>query len=182
MIIGFAGAKRCGKDTATAYLLKKFKNAEQVMLAEPLKLGLIAMFGFTWEQVNGIGYDREQPTEYGVSIREMLQTLGTEWGREMIHPDVWVKLQLKKMQEDPTKIYVMSDVRFENEAALVREHGTLIHIRAGVCVEDIHKSEKGVVFTDGDRELINRKDGVENYYHEIDKVLIDIFTARGENP
>lgn len=176
MIIGFAGLKRCGKDTATLYLLEHLK-AKQVMLAEPIKLGLMAMFGFTWEQVNGEGYDRDQPTEYGPSIREMLQTLGTEWGRNMVCKNVWLMLQLKKMQEEPDVLYIMSDVRFDNEAELVRAHGVLVHIETPNAPkpEDDHPSERGVAFKEGDKVLVNRKDGKGNYYREIDKLLKEIY-------
>lgn len=184
MLLGFTGLKRCGKDTATAYVLSKFKKSSQLMLADPMKRGLMVMFGFTWEQVNGINYDREQiEPDYGVSIRHMLQTLGTEWGRNMLNENVWLNRQAALMAEDPHTIYVMSDVRFENEANFCRKHGTLIHIIADkdhLGDEDSHESEAGLLPMQGDRHIENRFDGLENYHADIDKVLIEIFTERGE--
>lgn len=174
MIIGFTGLKRCGKDTAADYILKKL-GAKRVMLADPIKRGLMAMFGFSWEQVNGEnGYDREQILpEYGVSIRHMLQTLGTEWGRNLINPDVWVIRQAAEL--DPDTLYVMSDVRFKNEAELCRQNGVLIHVYVPDDEgkeRDRHSSEEGVEFLHGeDLSLPNNKNGFREYYLTIDELL-----------
>ncbi|MGI4991042.1 hypothetical protein ACRXCV_00300 (plasmid) [Halobacteriovorax sp. GFR7] len=179
MILGFTGLKRCGKDTAASYILEKY-GAEQVMLADPIKRALMTMFGFTWEQVNGEGYDREQVIpEYGVSIRHMLQTLGTEWGRMLINPDIWVRLQAERLEHD--KLYVMSDVRFENEAELCRQNGILIHVRnlKQSEVVDHHKSEDGVEFAQGDIILNNKMDGLRQFHNDIEAVLTHLREDRG---
>lgn len=174
MLIGFTGLKRCGKDTAAAYVLEKL-GAEYVMLADPIKRGLMAMFGFTWEQVNGEGgYDREAiEPKYGVSIRHMLQTLGTDWGRSHVGADVWLSRAAETMDDD--KLYVMSDVRFPNEAELCRQNGILIHVyvpdEQGL-ERDRHESEAGIDFAaEVDLSLPNKKDGLQEYYRTIDKVL-----------
>lgn len=175
MILGFTGLKRCGKDTAADYILKNYR-AERIMLADPIKRGLMEMFGFSWEQVNGEnGYDREQIIpEYGVSIRHMLQTLGTEWGRHYINPDVWVLLQAARLEED--KLYVMSDVRFENEAELCRQNGLLIHVHNKHLDSnaDRHESESGIEFSKRDLILTNRMDGIDNYHREIRGLITHI--------
>ena len=59
--------------------------------------------------------------EIGVSARHMLQTLGTEYGRQCLHPDVWLKCWQKKAER--FKAVVADDIRFPNEADLIRSMG-----------------------------------------------------------
>lgn len=62
----------------------------------------------------------ERPDKDG----RLLQLLGTEWGRETIHPDIWVKAMLGFIdnvspQPKPNQLFVVSDCRFKNEFDLV---------------------------------------------------------------
>ena len=59
--------------------------------------------------------------EIGVSARHMLQTLGTEYGRQCLHPDVWLKCWQKKAER--FSAVVADDIRFPNEADLIRSMG-----------------------------------------------------------
>ena len=52
-----------------------------------------------------------------LTVRHILQTLGTECGRRF-DPDVWVNYALS-YAKDPTKTYYVTDVRFVNEMAAV---------------------------------------------------------------
>lgn len=62
----------------------------------------------------------ERPDKDG----RLLQLLGTEWGRETIHPDIWVKACLGYINNvapvpRPHQLFVISDCRFKNEFDLV---------------------------------------------------------------
>jgi hypothetical protein len=69
-------------------------------------------------------------SDYGIPVRqkerELLQFLGTEWGRETKGPDVWVKAALNNLERAdrnasiPT-IAIFDDVRFENEVTLFQQ-------------------------------------------------------------
>lgn len=63
--------------------------------------------------------------ELGVSPRHMLQTLGTEWGRECISPDVWVSVWEERVSKSlgAGRNVVCDDVRFPNEFAAVKLMG-----------------------------------------------------------
>jgi len=50
-----------------------------------------------------------------------MQTIGTEWGRNMIHPDIWVRAWEQSLPEDAD--VVVDDVRFPNEVAAIRRLG-----------------------------------------------------------
>jgi len=74
-------------------------------------------------------------------IRRLLQELGVS-SRASLDEDVWVNAVLRKVN-DKTKKYVISDVRFENEASIVKQmNGQLWRIkRTGVEAVNSHVSE-----------------------------------------
>jgi len=87
----------------------------------------------------------EKIAEIGVSPRQMMQTLGTEWGRSCIHPELWIMVaagaveQQRKLGRD----VVIDDVRFPNEAEMIRRLGGELWLvdRPGVVYEGEHASE-----------------------------------------
>jgi len=94
----------------------------------------------------------------GVSPRRLMQTLGTEWGRQLINPDLWLILA-KQLLLNYGPGMVIADVRFENEAAWVREQGgRVIHIeRPDNVTVEAHASEAGIEFKgeEGDIKIVN---------------------------
>lgn len=52
--------------------------------------------------------------------RRVLQVLGTEWGRK-IWDEVWLYVVQEAVQEAPSKLWVIPDCRFPNEAAYLRD-------------------------------------------------------------
>ncbi|RTL93869.1 hypothetical protein EJV44_15470 [Ancylobacter aquaticus] len=67
----------------------------------------------------------------GVTPRRLMETLGTDWGRKLIDPGVWVKVteaRLRALLEGGTSV-VVDDVRFANEFALIKRlGGSMVHI------------------------------------------------------
>ena len=63
--------------------------------------------------------------ELGVSPRHMLQTLGVEWARECIGPNVWVHIWEERVTKalEAGRNVVCDDVRFPNEFAAVKLMG-----------------------------------------------------------
>ena len=123
MLIGLVGKARSGKDTAADALVKAF-GAERYAFADPLKDMLEAAFGDKFREG-----DRESPIPWlGKSPRHLMQTLGTEWGRELVHPDLWVLLaeSRRKVAEAKGVGMVVSDVRFLNEADWIMSSGGLL--------------------------------------------------------
>lgn len=59
-----------------------------------------------------------------VTPRTLMQTLGTEWGRQMVHPNVWAASTLRRAQElvHAGGRVVIDDMRFPNEQRLVEQH------------------------------------------------------------
>ena len=83
-----------------------------------------------------------------------MQTLGTEWGRETIDQDIWVnsvrRMLTKSFFSEYTPV-IIDDLRFENEAKMVREMGGEVWEidRKNFAPEsDEHVSEAGVKAVD----------------------------------
>jgi len=157
-IIGLTGPARSGKDTAAETLVNK--GWRQYRFADPLKKSVQAMFGLTERHTDGDL--KESPIDWldGVTPRQIMQTLGTEWGRDCIHPDLWLRVAdraLERTADHGHPGIVISDVRFDNEAAFVRDRGgSVVHIRresAGSV--NAHSSESGVTFDAADYLIDN---------------------------
>lgn len=119
MIIGFTGPAGAGKDTCADYLVAHHAF-RKLSWAGPLKAGLAAM-GFP-EPADRDEKERIIPG-FGFSWREAAQRLGTEWGRHL-DPDIWIKSVGRIMETAPPLTdFVISDIRFENEAAMIRKMG-----------------------------------------------------------
>lgn len=83
-----------------------------------------------------------------VSGRHLLQTLGTEWGRQLINPAIWLECwsQRARLSLWAGVSVVADDVRFPEEADLIRSLGGEVWLidRPGVRYEGSHASEGGL--------------------------------------
>ncbi len=172
-LIGISGAAQCGKGTAADHILAKRPAYQKTSFADPIKAMLRVGLGLNESQLYGdTKYTHDE--RYGCTPRRMLQTLGTEWGRELIDGDIW----LKAMEAYLAKIggtFIIPDIRFENEAEFVRKNGTLIHIRGRLegIDESAHVSEAGIKSTDRDYHIVNDK-GLDIYLNEVFGTLLMI--------
>lgn len=153
-IIGITGAAGSGKDTARSVLQNHF-GVTGMAFADPMR----AMLGQLLDHC-GIGAEwmtqrelKELPMPgLGVSYRHAAQALGTEWGRALTpSSDIWLKAAAASMAEvmnikGPDAVFCISDVRFDNEAQWVRNHGGVIWkiSRQNLGPVRLHSSESGV--------------------------------------
>jgi len=122
-IVGIAGRAGSGKDTVADFLVARY-GFTKVSMAGPLKSAL-ATLGFPEPFDRG---DKEKLIEgFNFTWREAAQKLGTEFGRAL-DPDIWVKIMAQRFRRASDRI-VVSDIRFENEAAMIREAGgRMLHL------------------------------------------------------
>lgn len=159
-IIGlYSPAPQSGKSTVASELEQR--GYVIVPFAETLKLMLIPMLeslGYDRHGANYLVYQAKQVVvgDAGVSVRHMLQTLGTEWGRACIHPEIWVRCWKGRAQQ--YSAVVADDVRFPNEAAMIKLLGGEIWRidRPSVPHEHGHASEGSLDDFDGfSRRIVN---------------------------
>lgn len=150
-LIGIAGQARAGKDTLASYMLDNIGDTwTRSSFADPMRAMLSAI------DVDCSDDAKDLPAnQYGVSTRRMMQTLGTEWGRDGIGSNFWVDVFERS---NAGKYVIVPDVHFENEAALVREHGVLIHLVGRGGIEGNHVSENAIEFKPGDIVIDNSRD------------------------
>lgn len=170
-IIGITGLAGSGKDTVAAYLKASF-NFETVAFAEPIRDGMRAMFGLEDKHFQHPGKEVVLP-EFGKSPRQMMQTLGTQYGRDCVNKDLWLILAGKKISTLHSKGFnvALTDVRFENEAEYVRKAGGVVwHVsRAVAGTPHAHASEAGVAFVDGDG-VIDNNGSLLGLYMQVDEL------------
>lgn len=182
LLIGLAGHARVGKDTAARYLAAHLTLISYAF-ADPLKQALASMFNLTANQLEGT--EKEQPLPWlGKSPRELMQLLGTEWGRDLVHPQLWLllaeqNLQLLAEHDQAMQGVVIRDVRFDNEADWVRSKGgVILHIsRRGIRPANDHVSEYGVRHYRGDYVIEN--DGtLEELYAQLDRTISHLIRSQ----
>jgi hypothetical protein len=111
-------AKRlCG---VHGYTLVKFADPLKAM-ARGLFEGMGISAGTIERMIEGDLKEQPIPGLKSATPRQVMQTLGTEWGREAIEEDLWVKTGVKKAQSiiDAGGRVVIDDMRFPNEWAYV---------------------------------------------------------------
>lgn len=108
----------------------------------------------------------------GKSPRQLLQTLGTEWGRQLVAPNVWIVLAHDQYRARGPGM-VITDVRFENEARWVRKNkGLVIHIsRKDAAPVAAHSSEGGVIMADDD-VIIYNDDSLEELQEKVNLLSV----------
>jgi hypothetical protein len=126
VLIGLSGKKQNGKTTLADYLIIE-KGFAEVSWAAPLK-NIIGMelLGLKYHQIYGTEAEKEATDEFwGKSPRRLLQIIGTDCFRNLVHPDFWVKIGEREIQRllDEGKNVVVSDCRFPNEIQAVRKLG-----------------------------------------------------------
>lgn len=159
-LIGLHGPARSGKDTVGGFLKDAF-GVQTVAFALPIKESLRTMMGLTDEHLHGSLKEAELDW-LGKSPRQLMQLLGTEWGRGLVNDSIWLILaerEIDRLREDELLHVAVTDVRFENEAEMIRAKGGVIwHIeRPGIQKVTAHASESGLKFQPelGDIKIIN---------------------------
>ncbi len=176
MIIGIGTQARSGKDTIAAYLVNNYSFVQE-SFAEPLKEYIGRhICGFGDKQLYGNWKETIDP-EWGLTPRQMLQLIGTDALRDVVHKDFWVipmRRKLKAHMKNNVSV-VISDVRMENEAQLVKECGGIL-IKVERANKDKisgpqHKSELELEeYTLWDY-VIDNNGTLEELYKNIDNVM-----------
>lgn len=124
MLVGLCGLAGAGKNTV-AEILRDRRGFTAIAFADPLYAAVSAVTGLPVETLADRAV-KEQPIEWlGKSPRELLQTLGTEWGRDSVHGEIWVRRAMRRASSllEAGGHVAITDVRFANEAEAIRAAG-----------------------------------------------------------
>ncbi|MFD7738021.1 hypothetical protein [Kitasatospora sp. NPDC059800] len=163
-LIGLAGLARSGKDSAASALVEA--GWTRRAFADPLKEMLYALDPLVFSPsgqrnrlgglVDGLGWDKAKELP---EVRALLQRGGTEAGRGVLGPNVWVD-QMFRDADSWTAPVVIPDVRFPNEANAIRARGGLVVLvaRPGQALIDgaTHISEHALAYCPTDATILNR--------------------------
>lgn len=90
----------------------------------------------------------ECPPGLTVSARHLLQTFGTDWARNQVSDDIWLRIAAHRIDYFLTHGYgvVVDDVRFPNEVDLIRRKGgVVIRVdRPGFAAVGGHEAERSL--------------------------------------
>ena len=123
-MIGFVGRKRSGKDTLAMFVRDLWPDTNIMSFADPLKQACKHAYHLRDEQLEKTK-DVVDP-RWNMTPRDMMKSLGGKYFRYE-DPHHWTKNMAYRIQGSGS--VAISDVRFQNEAAFVKESGgVLIHV------------------------------------------------------
>lgn len=178
MIVGLGFRARSGKDTIAEYLVKAH-NFRRIGFADALKEGCRHIFGLNDEQLYG---EKKEVIDayWQLTPRYILQYVGTECMRDHFDKEIWVKAVEKKIVDNPGVNWVITDVRFPNEAQAVRKwNGKLVRVDRPLAGANggivAHPSEVAMeAFHDWDYILKNDINVHASLYDKIEDMLAEL--------
>ena len=165
MIIGICGLIGCGKGTVGDILVEEY-GFTKLSFADKLKDGVATVFNWDramlegdtvesreWRETQDDFWSRE--TGRTITPRLVLQEFGTDCMRHGFDDSIWVSVVKQELVKYPKKNFVIPDVRFPNEANMIKSiHGEIWRVRRGqdpvwmrmyqdigVEPKDVHESE-----------------------------------------
>lgn len=158
LLVGFAGAIGAGKNAAASLI----PGAVVIEHADPIYWMLSAMLQTPVEDLRDRGSKETPLVGIAVSVRDMLRSLGTEWGRESVHPDLWVLLANARIDQHLAAgqtHFAIPGVRFQNEIDAIRRRGGFVvwidNPRLVPPASAPHKSDRMIGRQDCDVWLVN---------------------------
>jgi hypothetical protein len=177
MIIGIVGYKGSGKDAMADYLIENFQF-EKMAYAGTLKDVCGILFDLEDKYFNNRQLKEKKLDFWGLSPREILQKVGTDLFRKHFDEEFWVKLMENKIQnklvDNPNANIVCSDVRFQNEADLIKKFGgKIIYIDRFEFINDSHEAEQCNI--NNIDHIIKNKGTLKEYYTMINNLIKNFF-------
>ena len=139
ILIAISGLAGSGKDTFAKILVDELKQnnitSKIYKFALPLKKCIEAITGIDIKSQERIEVKSKFMNEWGMTVREMTQRLGTDAIRNNFHPDTWLFASgFKKdnsgaftfFPKNGESVSIFTDLRFENEYKAIKDSGGIV--------------------------------------------------------
>lgn len=127
-LVALYGPRGAGKTTIARALENLSytgeKHFHRMSLAQPIRDMLYAVIPEMY--LDPGGPKEELIPGWDKSARDLLKSLGTEWGRELVHENIWVDILIQNIERDQLERVVIDDLRMRNEYEKVRMMGGVV--------------------------------------------------------
>lgn len=176
IIIGVSGKIGSGKDTAAEVIRTMDPEFEVRKFAAKLKQMVSILTGIPVSDMENHEVKMRYLPEFGMTLREILQRMGTEAVRGCIHDNAWVTSTMTDLKEDSK--WIITDVRFPNEAqSILDKGGYVVRIERESDRKSDHISETAL---DGCSDLfthvINNNSTLDDFIAKVGAIFLDITT------
>ena len=170
LVVGITSpAPRSGKTTMADVLVEEY-GYTRLKFAKYLKQ-MVAMivkaFGYTEARAEFLIETRKDEVfeDLGCTLRHVMESLGTDWGRGLIRPDLWIilwKAEADRLVREGKRV-VADDMRFMNEVQALKAipgSQTLMVIRPLALVPPRHGATvEGLIAPEAcDHQVVNDSD------------------------
>ena len=136
-VIAFAGPAGVGKSTAARYLTTEARLGKVLTLsfAEPMREMVATIL---WNGSDSFTQEHKNDPLYGLcgkTPRQLLETIGTEWGKNLIGENIWLDILANQITSSNFDTYVIDDLRTDAEATYLSNvfNAIIIHLsRPGI--------------------------------------------------
>ena len=179
IVIGISGFGGNGKTSVSDYFIHTH-GFKRVSFADPIRKMLIAL-GVEEEVLRDpVRKNEPHPILMGKTPVQAMETLGTAWGRDMIHPNLWVNHFMHNGLGRP--FLICDDVRYPNEVEAIRQMGGKVFKLVVPGKEPVRGTDFSVEKLEVDQEIENvigqtRLKDVYTYVHGISFRAFDMTFA-----
>lgn len=175
---GNDGIAGCGKDTV-AEMISNQVGIPIYGFADPIYDMVKSGFGIDGKDEFWSSRKQKESSilwlskDRDVSLRYLLETLGTEWGRNMVCSDLWTAIARRRYEQSERGL-IIKDVRFGNEVEWLKVwDGVLIHvIRPNYFSEATKGHPSNIPLSIGENDLVViNDDSLEVLQERVLKVL-----------
>ena len=120
IIIGIAGYTHSGKSTLSDIFVQN-NGFRRASFADKIR-EIMMVLGVEREVLlDPVLKERPHPALLGKTPREAMETVGTAWGRNMVHPELWI--HQFKLATANRLLVICDDVRYQNEVDTIASLG-----------------------------------------------------------
>jgi hypothetical protein len=182
ILLGLTARAGSGKDTAADYLCQRYGFVRAGFADAPRNMleALLEHVGVDHAWLFEPTLKERSIPVLGTSYRRTMQTLGTEWGRDMLDWDLWVRVldaHLGLTADRPVHDrIVITDVRFPNEAAWLHEQGGhLVRlVREQTAPVHPHISEQYTDKLAADSAIVNNSPTIAGLHSLLDGLMAQL--------